>query len=394
MSGGFAKPRLARWASALRGYVERGEVAGLVAIVSRGGETHVEVAGVLDRESGVPMRRDSIFRLASVTKPMTAAAAMMLVEETKLRLDDPVDPWLPELANRKVLKAISGPLDDTVAAQRPISLRDLLTFRCGFGAIMQPSSDWPIQKAMNEAGIAAGPLPPTVSADEVMRRYGSLPLMHQPGEKWMYHNGSDILGVLLARVSGKPLEDVLAERIFAPLGMADTAFSVPEAKLDRLATCYCEDGRVFDPARGGRWASPPLFAAGGGGLVSTADDCLAFSRMLLNFGRHGSQRLLARATVEVMTADHITPAQKAASPFFPGFWDNYGWGLGVSMITRRDGIADSPGRFGWFGGYNTTACADPREDLVGVLMTQRLFGAKPFRLIDDFWTLAYQAIDD
>jgi CubicO group peptidase (beta-lactamase class C family) len=390
----FSKPRLERLGAVLRGYVERGEVAGLVALVSRRGETHAEVIGVQDRDSGVPMQRDTIFRLASVTKPITAVAAMVLVEEAKLRLDDPVDPWLPELADRQVLKRIDGPLDDTVPAKRAITLRDLLTFRCGIGLIMEPSGHWPIQQAMNAAGIAAGPLPPTVSADEVMRRYGSLPLMHQPGEKWMYHNGSDILGVLVARVSGKPLEDVLAERIFAPLGMADTAFSVPEAKLDRLATCYSEDGRVFDPARGGRWASPPPFAAGGGGLVSTADDCLAFSRMLLNFGRHGSQRLLARATVEVMTADHITPAQKAASPFFPGFWDNNGWGLGVSVITRRDGIADSLGRFGWHGGYNTTACADPREDLVGVLMTQRLFGAKPFRLIDDFWTLAYQAIDD
>jgi CubicO group peptidase (beta-lactamase class C family) len=393
----FSKPRLARMADVMRGYVERGVVPGVVTLLARRGAVHVETFGVIDRDSGVPMARETIFRIASMTKPMTAVAAMMLVEEAKLRLDDPVDPWLPELADRRVLKTVSGPLEDTVPAKRPITLRDLLTLRLGIGMIMEPSKDWPIQQAMDRAGVAPDAMPPTVTADEVMRAYGSLPLQHQPGERWLYHNGSDILGVLVARASGMPLEDFLAERIFTPLGMADTAFSVPEAKLDRLATCYeLADGRlsVFDAARGGRWSKPPGFAAGGGGLVSSADDCLAFNRMLLAYGRHGTQRLLARPTVEAMVTDQITPEQKAASPFFPGFWDNQSWGLGVGLVTRRDSISAVPGRFGWSGGLGTSAYADPREDLVGILMTQCVLSPPLFRLIEDFWTLAYQAIED
>src|SRR5439155_25674448 len=170
-------------------------------------------------------------------------------------------------------------------------------------------------------------------ADELMKRFGSLPLVHQPGERWMYHSGSDILGVLIARASGKTLEAFLRGRIFAPLGMKDTAFSAPEAKLDRLQTCYQGDA-VFDEARGGRFARPPVFESGGGGLVSTVDDYLAFGRMMLAKGLHGRERILSRPSVELMTADHITAEQKAASDFFPGFWDNRGWGFGMAVVTR------------------------------------------------------------
>ena len=211
-----------------------------------------------------------------------------------------------------------------------------------------------------------------------MKRYGSLPLLHQPGERWLYHSGSDILGVLIARATGKTLGAFLHERIFAPLGMKDTGFSVPEAKLDRLATAYRMDHAtgqlaVFDEARGGIFARPPAFEGGGGGLVSTADDYLAFGRMMLNHGRHGNERILSRLSVELMTTDHITPEQKAASPFFPGFWDNRGWGFGLSVFTRRSDLASVPGRFGWDGGYGTSAYMDPKEDMVGILMTQRLW---------------------
>jgi CubicO group peptidase (beta-lactamase class C family) len=229
---------------------------------------------------------------------------------------------------------------------------------------------------------------------------GGLPLMHQPGEKWMYHTGSDILGVLIARAAGTSLGDVLQERIFAPLGMRDTEFSVPEAKLDRLATCYRIDagtGRlvVYDEARGGRWARPPGFQSGGGGLVSTADDFLAFGRMMLSLGRHGADRILARPTVELMTTDHLTQAQKAASFFYPGFWDNRGWGFGVSVTTRRDGVSASPGSFGWDGGFGTSWCTDPHEDMVAILLIQRLMTSPTSGDINsDFWTLAYQALDD
>ena len=182
--------------------------------------------------------------------------------------------------------------------------------------------------------------------------------------------------------------------------MTDTSFSVPGEKLDRLATCYRVDSRtgrlaVYDEARGGLWAGPPVFPAAGGGLVSTADDYLAFARMMLNYGRHGTERILARPTVALMTTDQITPEQKAASPFFPGFWDNVGWGFGMAVITKRAGLGPSPGSFGWNGGFNTSGFSDAHEDMVAILLTQRLMTSPvPPDFYTDFWTLAYQAIDD
>jgi CubicO group peptidase (beta-lactamase class C family) len=399
-SGGFSRARLARMSDVMRGYVERGELAGVVALLCRHDEVHVETIGAQDRETGTPMRRDTIFRIASMTKPITAVAAMILVEEAKLRLDEPVDRLLPELADRKVLRALDGAVDDTVPANRAITLRDLLTFRLGFGAVMAPPGTYPIQQAVAEAGFTPGPNPPAHPPDDWIRRFAALPLLHQPGEKWMYHTGSDILGVLIARAARMSFEDFLAERIFAPLGMKDTAFSVPETKLDRLAMCYRTDagtGRltIYDEARGGRWARPPAFPSGGGGMVSTVDDYLAFGRMMLKRGRHGQDRILARPTVEVMTTDQLTPAQKAASPFFPGFWDKNGWGFGVSVVTRRDGIADVPGRYGWDGGFGTSWRNDPHEDMVAIILLQRLMSSPTSMDInEDFLTLAYQAIDD
>jgi CubicO group peptidase (beta-lactamase class C family) len=372
--------------------VEQGAAPGIVTAVSRRGGTHLEAIGMQDIAGGTPMRHDTIFRIASMTKPIAAVAAMILVEECKLRLDEPVDRLLPELAGRKVLKKPDGPLDDTVPAQRPITLRDLLTMRMGFGLIMEASGDWPIQRAMSEAGIDPGPNPPALPPDDLLRRFGSRPLMHPPGERWQYHSSFDVLGVLIARAADHPLEDFLAERIFRPLGMQDTGFAVPEAKRARLAAS-CQ----ADPASGRLVPRDDGFAvrpSGSTGLFSTVDDYLAFGRMMLNGGRHGSQRILARPSVEVMTTDQITPEQKAASPFFPGFWERQGWGFGVSMITRRDHIAAVPGRFGWDGGFGTSWASDPHEDMVAVLMVQRLFDPVVIDLHADFWTLAYQAIDD
>jgi CubicO group peptidase (beta-lactamase class C family) len=381
-------------------HVERGYVPGLVTLIDRRGEVHVDAIGALAFDGDAPMRRDTIFRIASLTKPITAAAAMILVEECKLRLDDPVDEWLPELADRRVLRSIDSTLDDTVPADRPITLRDLLTFRLGLGAVMVFPERHPIQKAMAEAGVAPGPFLPTHASDDLMRRYGGLPLVHQPGERWLYDTGSHILGVLIARASGRTLGAFLGERIFEPLGMKDTGFSVPAAKLDRLPTCYWTAGGtgglvVFDEPRGGRFASPPAFESGSGGLVSTVDDYLAFCRMMLNKGAHGRERILSRPSVELMTTDHITSAQKAASPFFESFWDNRGWGFGLSIITRRDDLPAVPGRFGWDGGYGTSAYSDPKEDMVGILMTQRVWDSpRAPAVLLDFWTSAYQAIDD
>jgi CubicO group peptidase (beta-lactamase class C family) len=402
ISAGLSKARLSRLRDVMAGHVERGEVPGLVALVSRRGEAYVEALGVKALGGSDPVQRDTIFRIASMTKPITAAAAMILVEECKLRLDDPVDGLLPELADRRVLKRLEGPLDDTEPAQRPITLRDLLTFRMGFGIVMAPPGTYPIQTAVSDLLLGQGMPQPSLppAPDEWIRRFGTLPLMHQPGEKWMYHTGSDVLGVLIARASGQPLEAFLQDRIFEPLGMKDTAFSVPASKLDRLATAYSthlETGalELYDPAEGGHWSRPPAFPSGGGGLVSTIDDYLAFGRMMLNQGRHGMQRILSRPSVETMTTDHLTPAQKAASGLVPGYFDGHGWGFGVAVVTRREDVAAPVGSYGWDGGLGTSWRSDPSEDMVTILLTQASWTSPvPPRVSRDFWTAAYQAIDD
>jgi CubicO group peptidase (beta-lactamase class C family) len=402
-TGGLSTARLRRMHDVMAGHVERGDVPGLVTLVSRRGEMHVDAIGMKAFGSSDPMRRDTIFRIASVTKPITAAAAMILVEESTLRLDEPVDRFLPELANRRVLRTIDSPLDDTVPANRPITLRDVMTFRLGYGAVFAPpGQQYPIQVAMEEAGIASGALLPSMTPDELMQRFGSLPLVHQPGEQWLYNNGSEILGVLISRAAGKSLGEFLQERIFAPLGMKDTAFSVPASKLDRLASSYWTNFgtgnfEVFDGIDDSRWGRPPLFESGAGGLVSTVDDLLTFGQMMLNNGQYGSARILSRPSVELMTADQLTPAQKAASDsnFFPGFWESHGWGFGVSIITGPGDMAATPGTYGWDGGYGTSWYVDPTQELIGVLMTQRVWDSHsaPAVLLD-FWRSAYQAIDD
>jgi CubicO group peptidase (beta-lactamase class C family) len=392
-NGGLSKARLGRMHDVMAGYVERGEVPGIVTLVSRCGETHVDAIG---------MPRDAIFRIASMTKPIAAAAAMILVEECKLRLDEPVDRLLPELAGRRVLKSPEGPLEDTAPATRPITLRDLLTFRMGFGQMMAPPDAYPILKAGHELKIGMGPPNPAAmpAPDEWMRRLGSLPLMHQPGEKWMYNTGSDVLGVLIARASGQAFETFLHERLFEPLGMKDTAFSVPAGKLDRLATSYWTNFKtgkleIFDEAAGGQWSRPPAFPSGGGGLVSTIDDYLAFGQMMLNMGTHGGERILSRPAVETMTTDHLTAEQKAVSGLVPGYFDSHGWGFGLSVVTKRNSVAEPFGRFGWDGGLGTSWYSDPREDMVTILMTQGAWTSPvPPNVCLDFWTAASQAIDD
>src|SRR5258708_3671937 len=356
-NSGLSRARLGRMHDVMAGYVERGEVPGIVTLVSRRGEVHVDVIGMKTVGGSDPMRRDTIFRISSMTKPITAAATMILVEECKVRLDEPVDRLLPELAGRKVLKRLAGSLQDTVPANRPITVRDLLTFRMGFGQMMAPPDAYPILKAASELQIGMGPPAPAAlpAPDEWIRRLGTLPLMHQPGEKWMYNTGSDVLGVLIASASGQPLETFLRERIFEPLSMRDTSFSVPATRLDRLATSYWtnfETGALerYDEAKGGPWSRPPLFPSGAAGLVSTIDDYLAFGQMMLDQGKHGNERLLSRPAVETMTTDQLTPEQKAASGIVPGYFDSHGWGFGVSMVTRRDDVAAGPRRFGWDGG--------------------------------------------
>jgi CubicO group peptidase (beta-lactamase class C family) len=377
----------------MRGFVERGEAPGILTVLCRNDETHVDMHGVLDFGTRAAVQRDSLFRIASMTKPVTAVAALILIEEARLRLDDPVSAWLPELAQPRVLRRIEGEIDDTVPVQRAITVRDLLTFRLGSGMLLGPTEPVPIQRALAAAGIDMGPESPRLEPNQWIERFAALPLMHQPGEQWMYHTGSNVLSVLIARVAGMSFESFLRERIFEPLGMRQTWFDVPQSERGRLMTPYQVDMESGGLTRF-ETTTERTYPAGATGLVSTADDFLQFGKMLLRYGRLGSERILARPTVEVMTTDQLTFAQKAASPFFPDYWATHGWGFGVSVVTGRGDISSVPGRYGWDGAFGTTWYSDPSEDLVAILMTQRYANPLAAKLNADFLTLAYQAIDD
>jgi CubicO group peptidase (beta-lactamase class C family) len=324
---------------------------------------------------------------------------MILIEECRIRLDDPIDDWLPELANRTVLRSISSPLDDTVPANRSITVRDLLTFRLGFGSVMAPPDTFPIQTAIRELQIGGDgpPLPATApDGDEWLRRLGSLPLIAQPGERWLYNTGSDVLGLLIARVSGQSFGTFLHERIFAPLGMCDTGFSVPAEKIDRLSVSYglnpeTQTLDIFDDQPASAWAAEPLHESGSGGLVSTVEDYHAFQRMLLDHGRCTQGQIISRASVDLMTSDQLTPEQRAGAEIF--FGDFSSWGFGMAVDIRRADFFIRPGRFGWTGGLGTTAYADPEGQMTGILFTQRMMDSpKPPSVFLDFWTLAYSSI--
>ena len=402
-SGGFSTSGLEQMHETMAGLVEIGMAPGLVTLISRDGEIHADAIGAMALDGGEPMRRDTIFRIASVTKPITAVAAMILVEEGILSLDAPVDAFLPELADRHVLRSLESEVDDTVPAERPITVRDLLTFRLGYGLIFAPPGTYPIQEAIAASGafpiIETGQFLPQIPPDELMAGYGELPLLHQPGAAWYYNSGTDILGVLIARASGMSLGAFMQERIFAPLGMVDTAFSVPADKLDRFPPSYASDpetGEMLetDSVADSLWARPPIFESGSGGLVSTADDLLAFGQMMRNTGAYPGGRILSRPTVTLMTADQLTAEQKAASAsdFPPLSWENQGWGFGVSVVTRRDDLR-SVGWYGWFGGTGTAWGVDPHEGLIGILLSQSvdiLFAGGN----EAFWTATYAAFAD
>ncbi len=352
-NSGFSAAGLRRVRDVLERHVESGRIPGAVALFSRGGETHVETLGTMRHDGGEPMRRDTIFRMASTTKPVAVAAAMILLDECRLRLDDLVETWLPELADRRVLKRIDGPLDDTVPARRPITVRDVLTSTFGLG-MDRTALGTPLMNALFEQGLTPDLPEPMPEPDEWIRRLGALPLMHQPGERWQYHISDDLLGVLVARVTGQPLESFLRERLFGPLGMRDTGFHVPVGKMDRLPPLYAPDPRtgeflVWDEAEGGRHSAPPAFQGGGFGLSSTADDYHAYFRMLLNQGMHGTERILSRPAVQLMTTNRLTPEQQAARTAMArdsvhvsfGQGQHGGWGFGMAVRTYRGDPSDS-----------------------------------------------------
>ena len=311
------------------------------------------------------MTRDTLVRISSISKPMTAAAVLSLVDEGVVGLDAPIDGLLPELARRRVLRRPDGPLEDTEPAQRPITTRDLLTFTWGFGmegAMFMAPEPWPIFTATLDRELSTfGPPRPSSmpDPDTWMARLGELPLLAQPGERWLYQTGSQVLGVLASRAVGAALADVLRERVFGPLGMDGTAFHA--ADTGPLATAYeLRDGRLeVSDAPNGDWSRPPVFPDGGGGLVSCADDLIAFGRMVL---RRGGPVLSAEAAGE-MTRNQLTRAQRAN--VWPGFsfLGGRGWGYGVSV--RGDGS------YGWEGGFGTSWTNVPAQDLTVVVLTQR-----------------------
>jgi CubicO group peptidase (beta-lactamase class C family) len=382
------------------GYVERGEVPGLTALVARGGDVHVEVLGHPALNESTPLRRDAIFRIASLTKPITAAGAMGLVDDGVISLDEPIEKYLPELANRRVLRSMEGPIDDTVAAKRAITIEDLLTFRLGFGIVMAPPGTYPIQVA--EAGLELKTLgppwpPPPLTSDEWIGRFATLPLMYQPGEVWLYNTGARVLGILLERVAGQPLEQFLQARILEPLGMADTGFSVQGGPQSRLTAAYFPDLetgalQLLDPPVNG-WASvPPASADASGMLVSTLDDYWAFVSMLLAGGEHDGRQVLSPRSVEAMTHNHLTDEQRAPNKLF--FGEHGGWGYCMATPGPVSGEPPIPWGFGWNGGTGTFWLSDPVRDLTMILFTQRaMTSPEPPPIYRDFWEAAYAAIE-
>ncbi len=358
--------------AAARRHVGAGAVPGLVALVLRGEEESLVTLGNLDVEPGRPVRRDSLFRITSTTKPITAAATLALVGEGLLSLDEPVDRLLPELADRRVLRRHDAPLHETVAAARAITTRDLLAFTFGFGMMLEmftAPEPWPIVAAEQQLALATlGPPDPTVppDPDKWIARLGSLPLIAHPGERWLYNTGAAVLGVLLARAAQAPLDEVLRTRIFDPLGMHNTTFWTEQTS--RLATAYrpTPDGLTAHDPPDGRWSQPPAFPDAAAGLLSTVNDLAAFARMLLASGRGPTgERLLSPAHVHAMTTDQLTAEQKSHGGLGPGFFQQHSWGFCQAV--------DDSGAYGWDGGFGTSWQIDPAREQAVIVLTQRMF---------------------
>jgi CubicO group peptidase (beta-lactamase class C family) len=377
-----------RLAEVARSHIGPDRVPGLVALVASGDDVYAEALGQLSL-GGPPVQRDSLFRIASTTKPITGAVTMALVDEGLLALDEPVTRLLPELESPRVLRRMDGPLDDTAPADRAITVRDLLTFTFGFGmhvGMFMAPAPWPIVAAATEAQLATlGPPDPKTppDADEWINRLGSLPLMVQPGERWLYNTGAAVLGVLCQRAIGaSSYIDVLRSRLFAPLGMASTAFFTTDPS--RLATAYAPtpDGLTVWDAPEGAWSRPPAFEDGAAGLLSTVDDLLAFARMLLRDGAH----VLSRESVTEMTHDQLTPAQREGQEVFLG---DRSWGFCQSVVVS----GDRAGAFGWDGGLGSSFLVDPLRDLVVIVLTQRVWEtAQPPAVHADLQDAAYGAL--
>jgi CubicO group peptidase (beta-lactamase class C family) len=359
--------------ASIREAIDAGLLAGAVTLVWQAGKVlQVNELGYRDVRARLPMQRDTIFRIASMSKPVTIAAAMTLVEEGKLRLDEPVTAWLPELADMRVLTEPNGPLDRTEPARRPITFDDLMTHRSGIAYLFSVTGP---------LGREYGKLPLRQDQDRWLAALAALPLAHQPGARLTYGHGTDVLGIALSRIEGKPLSQMLAERIFAPLGMTDTGFSVTPAGRRRAATMYqldstATDGPTLrDDVMGPAPIMDPPFSTGGAGLFSSVDDYLAFARMLLAGGTVDGVRVLSEESVAVMRTDRLTAEQKQYPFLGAPFWVGRGFGLNLSVVT--DPAKSRPlfgpgglGTFSWPGAYGTWWQADPSADLILLYLIQ------------------------
>ncbi len=369
-------------AAALRRFVDSHEVPGLVAAVGRDDEIDVVVLGHQSVD-GPPMAQDSLFRIASITKPMVTALALTFVADGTIRLEQPIDDLLPELASPRVLRSLTGPVDDTVPAARAITVGHLLTSTNGHGFPSDFSA--PVVQLLSDRLHQGPPQPQQVPPpEEWMAILADIPLLHQPGEAFTYNTAFDILGVLVARAGGRPLPDLMATRILEPLGMTETGFAFP-AGTDHRRTCYYRrggDGLVEIDGPDGQWSTVPAFPSGAGGLVSTVADVLAFQRMLLA----GGGDILPAALVTAMTTDQLTPEIRATDTVF---LDGQSWGLGGAVDIERRNSWNVQGRYGWVGGTGTSAYVVPSDGSVAILLAQvELAGPTGSTVIEGFWTAA------
>jgi len=386
---GMSAERLERINHLVQGYIDRGELAGTVTLVARRGQVvHFEAHGQRYVEEQLPMTRDTVFRIASMTKPIASVALMMLYEEGLFALDDPISKWLPEYADLQV--AIPAPPNERVAspfklvpAVRPITVRHVLTHTAGLA-----NSYRGLTRSLYLDAVRAEPR--AVTVEESLSRTAKVPLNFQPGEAWEYGRATDVVGVLVEKMSGMTLDEFLSARIFEPLGMHDTHFNIPEAKIERLAALYHPDdeGKI-ELTAAPAYRKPRKYFSGAGGLSSTAADYFRFHQMMINGGQLDGVSILGRKTVELMVTNHI--GDHAVWLKGPG----YGFGLGYSILldSAKSSEPMSPGSYGWGGAFCTYFFVDPVEELLGVFMTQ----VRPYTHLDvrrQFAVMATQAIVD